>query len=145
MRDIIFRAKKVNDGEWIEGYHVKVEHWLDDHEMHIIFPPYTTVYPHCEFTSYDEIEPETLGQFTGLLDKNGNKIFEGDIVKTEFGRLCIFEWFENRVTRCWDLSPILTNSNLVHPAPYRTSIFDSEHLEVVGNIHDNPELLEESK
>ena len=133
MREIIFRGKAKLSGMWIEGSLIKVgeQCCILDADLDVIDGQEVPVIP------------ETVGQFTGLLDKNGNKIFEGDIVKTEFGRLCIFEWFENRVTRCWDLSPILTNSNLIHPAPYRTSIFDSEHLEVVGNIHDNPELLEE--
>ena len=136
MRDIIFRGKRADNGEWVTGFYCTKD------GAHFI----TTIGMYKSGKNYFSdvlVNPETIGQYTGTIDKNGKKIFEGDIVRTEFGRLCIFEWFENRVTRCWDLSPILTNSNLIHPAPYRTSIFDSEHLEVVGNIHDNPELLEE--
>lgn len=135
MRDILFRAKILNEHEyedmWIEGYYAKVEHWLDDHEMRIIIPLHTNVYPHCEFTCFYEIDPYTLGQFTGMIDKNGERIFEGDIIRgmMNYGPAGMIEtvvdiYFENS------------------DGGYRWNYFDMDTVEVIGNIHDNPELLE---
>ena len=94
--------------------------------------------------SYDDsqIVDGTIGRYTGLKDKNNKKIFEGDIVKTKYGRLCIMVWFQSPVHCGWDFDPILTaeNCRLKPPTPY--DLFYSVNLEVVGNIHDNPELLE---
>lgn len=164
MREILFRGKRKDDGEWVEGYYVKVEHWLDDHEMHIIIPMFTTVYPHCEFTSYDEVDPKTIGQFTGLLDANGMKIFEGDIVKTRR-----YETYTEELKGYYGYDkdgypqkvPGYTGSMKVarqrtnddYHAVVRYSLTHGFYLDgasvsiaginntVIGNIHDNPELL----
>ena len=93
-------------------------------------------------TTMVEVIPETVGQFTGLLDKNGKKIFEGDIVKTEFGRLCTVVWFSSRAFCGWDLATIKTVENCVHTKPPTSvNLFKSDCLKIVGNIHDNPELM----
>lgn len=150
MREILFRGKRKDNGEWIEGYLVNARYYLDDSLTSIIIPtfnPYSdtsdpTLYPRCEISGCEEVNPETVGQFTGLTDKNGNKVFEGDIVKTKYGRLCVVVWFSSQVCSCWDLQTICTVENCVHTKyPDAIDIFKKENLEVIGNIHDNPELL----
>lgn len=68
-------------------------------------------------------------------------IFEGDIVRTKYGRLCIIIWFSNNSFTGWDLKPILTQENLDNDPPDEYDLFLPENLEVIGNVHSNPELL----
>lgn len=125
MREILFRGKRVDNGEWVEGSLIHQTKFYGDPVDH-----YHILYDgefHIDYYGSAEVIPETVGQFTGLLDKNGKKIFEGDIVRLYCGIrgtyvmhiLDIrhgFRPFENRVTE----------------------------IEVIGNIHDNPELLKEN-
>ena len=146
MREILFRGKRKDNGEWVEGYYAKATYYLDESagskkDIHIIFPTDLTAYPRCEFSGYEEVIPETVGQFTGLLDKNGKKIFEGDI--TEYKGFIKRDYYEIR----------FGEASFVHRDIVRQEIggtpfddieygMDSSWMEVIGNIHDNPELLE---
>ena len=115
MREIFFRGKRVDNGKWVEGnYSIDVSGRVD------ILPIDNLV--------FFEVIPETVGQFTGLTDKNGNRIFEGDIVKHE-GKIYEMKYLEKYAR----FAP--TNKSTV----FMVCAFN--HLEVVGNIHDNPELL----
>lgn len=78
MRGILFRGKRKDNGEWIEGYYAHPTYYLDDRDFHIIFPLNFVAYPRCEFSDYEEVIPKTVGRFTGLNEKNenGKKIFE---------------------------------------------------------------------
>lgn len=121
MKQILFRGKRVDNGEWTEGYFFKT--W---HKVFLLWGM-TGDCPNME-----EVIPETVGQFTGLCDKNGNKIFEGDIVRDLDGRIYEikyfdFEWIAEQPKSFW--------INIKHLKP----------CEVIGNIHDNPELLEVEK
>lgn len=88
------------------------------------------------------IVPSTAGRYTGLTDKNGVKIFEGDIVKTKYGRLCVVTWFESGL--CFDLNPnpITHKKNKDTKAPDKWDMWYRENLEVIGNIYDSLELIE---
>ena len=122
MREILFRGKQVDNGEWVEG-------WLCSSTF--LNNTITTILVPCEIFGFDmvAVDPKTVGQFTGLTDKNGKKIFEGDIVKdvdTDINYQVIYE--KNSFIRVDNQRFFYWN-------------FDLTCLEVIGNIHDNPELL----
>ena len=133
MREIKFRGKRLDNGEWAYGDLIQN-------------PENTSIYwtePYCG-TWQDKkvkVDPETVGQFTGLEDKNGKDVYEGDILGSE-GRG--IGWVKGGVRGyCYDV--VYIN----HPAEesdwplYSTVKYDyPEQIEVIGNIHDNPEILE---
>ena len=88
------------------------------------------------FENY-KIDPDTIGQFTSLYDKNGKEIYEGDILKTQYTRWRI----EVRFVR--GVFAFLWNGNLDDEAPINAPT--QEWAEVIGNIHDNPELIKGGK
>lgn len=112
MREIEFRGKSF-EGEWVYG----------DLHLNSKFP-----HIHTEERRSIPIDPATVGQFTGLLDKNGKKIFEGDVIKCGM-RLYVCEFIEGGF-EFRDLS----DSKLILKAIVNNSC-------IIGNIHDNPELL----
>ena len=127
MRKILFRGKgnpKYNDGVWYEGYLT-----YDGEDYQIVEPEYGI----CKRT----VLAETIGEFTGLKNKNGNKIFEGDIVRsTETGELGIVQWYEEHAAfLVWCPSP-----NQVGFLYECASI-----VEIAGNIHDNRDILKETQ
>ncbi len=136
MREILFRAKDKNTHEWVYGCYVRMLSAAGF--VHAILVPAenpdesNTIYP---------IIPGTVGEYTGLTDKNGKKIFEGDILKISEGNdeddyviqkvyayrgvLCVDYW-----TPDWDFNAL--------------AFLDNDNgfvFEIAGNIHDNPELL----
>lgn len=116
MRESLFRGKRADNGEWIEGFLVKkFDKWyIYDFD----FLPYSS-----------EITPETAGQYTGLTDKNGKKIFEGDIIKDRFDDIGQIEYKPKYVAfiiQGWETG---------------FAFWVKKDIEVIGNIHDNPELL----
>lgn len=129
MREILFRGKRVDDGKWVEGFYSQMpntyaedgkplRHCIDD-------------YPCCNV-----VNPETVGQYTGLTDKNGKRIFEGDVVVIETD--CIPSFMLNRYVVVWDDDQVaykLLKDNTIYDLPMG-------RMETIGNIHDNPELLE---
>ena len=128
MREILFRGKHMHvcpenkhlDGTWVEGYLADENHINDGK---------------CEFL----IDPETICQYTGLIDKNGKKIWEGDILEGHLD-----DKFPEDVTRekvIWHESGWKTEEPGCDDKEYLDE-FDTENFEVVGNVFDNPELLE---
>ena len=146
MREILFRGK-TKSGYWVYGSLIKTSDYCcileSEENVHPMDYPYLDGDLGVIDGKATPIIPETIGQWTGLVDKNGNKIFEGDAVKTEFGRLCMVRWFSSRSFMGWDLEVIRTHDNLAYTdPPVSNHLWLSECLEVINNIHDNPELLE---
>lgn len=121
MREILFRGKRLDNGEWVEGFVYQIS---DDTAMFIMLKN-----KHAE--SY-QVDPTTVGQFTGLLDKNGAKIFEGDIVDilTENEEIGVVAYEDGGFLVNADGFCVDFHSNI-----------NGTDLEVIGNIHDS-ELLE---
>ena len=128
IREIIFRGKRVDNGEWVEGYYVSISE-----TYHYILTGNPVVEPGKIDVEHYKVIPETVGQYTGLTDKNGKRIFEGDIIQSvETGGTGIFQWFpEHSAFMVWCIS-----SNEIGFLYECSSI-----MEVIGNIHDNKELL----
>ncbi len=148
MREILFRGKRTDGRGWVEGYLIRIENYCCILELDC--QDYGSIYLDWEIGWIDgqaiPVIPETVGQYTGLKDKNGKNIFEGDIVKTKFGRLCVVVWFSSPSFTGFDLSAVQTADNVVGtyaPTPY--DMWSSECLEIIGNIHDDPELMEAKK
>ena len=112
-REILFRSKRVDNDEWVYGFLVKM--WG---QYHIIDQ-------NDENSAY-MIKPKTVGQFTGLCDKNGKKIFDGDIVESPNGTQGFIEW---QNAECAFLVNIGDDWQTMDDCPY----------EVVGNIYDKGE------
>lgn len=135
MREILFRGKGtcgLNAGDWIYGYYVK-DFWKPTRCGCGIIPI------DKERGGYCEVNPSTIGQYTGLTDKNGKKIFEGDILHCtarldSANMVVIYENAEFRLVPCERYKTYTTGMG------YR--YFGCLDTEVIGNIHDNPELSE---
>lgn len=139
-REILFKAKRLDNGEWVEGYYVYVD-YLDEHYILASCKEHDGMHGMLSMKSY-KVHPNTLCQFTGLIDKNGNKIWENDIVKCyadtdDLGNDLFFFykvlWHENY--HCWWLSDIsVLEDEYLHQ-------YNSNDIEVIGNIFDNAELI----
>lgn len=122
MREILFRGKRVSNGEWVYGNYAFTD---NNGKQHFVFQNEAFV---------NKVIPETVGQYTGKMDKNGTKIFEGDVIAYDNNRYSyIVRWDEERCgfyakMREFDDYDYLGN-------------FWSKLSEIIGNIHDNPELL----
>ena len=121
MREILFRGK--NDrGEWIEGFYVKdvIETYIYDKHRNI---------------RMQSVIPETIGQYAELTDKNVKKVFDGDILKNEYekNKYQYFKVYYCNITHSW----LVENKYGMLGKLYNV-IGD---IEIIGNIHDNPELL----
>ena len=149
MREILFRAKAINrdggyhrtnykNGDWVYGL---ISRLYD--ERFNFFP--------AEMTNEDgisgiEIDHNTIGQYTGLTDKNAKKIFEGDIVRTLAP--CSIDKYIKGVVVFGEYSTSYQSSNVGYYVNWslnkNLAIYCKiNDIEIIGNIHDNPELLED--
>lgn len=132
MREILFKAKRVDNGEWVEGYYLRDQYRLMGKD--IIFYRKDS----DRFTVYtDIIDPETLCQFTGLCDKNGKKIWENDIIQYgAFAAVVKFGKYGNGNLGFYVDFPEETN--------YRKDFsYWAKKVVVIGNAVDDRSLLQE--
>lgn len=145
-REILFKAKRVDNGEWVEGYYCK--YGFVGKEKHYIIPSYAS-----DLYAF-EIDINTLCKYTGLTDKNGRKIWEGDLLKnSDDDLLMVVRWDEDDLRfllddygyrGClmeygWDETA--GGFGVVETYGFNDFYHINEHSEVIGNIFDNPELL----
>lgn len=142
-REILFRGKSLDTGEWVEGYLVKkIDPIYNDIETYYILNQKRDKFGVLEpLVTWTKVNAETIGQFTGLTDMNGVKIFEGDILKGQLDG----EYPEDLtiVKVLWRHTGWSIKQEGFDCEPLEKS--DGYLFEVVGNIHDNPEMLEEIK
>ena len=137
MREILFRGKRYDNGEWEYGHLVTGTYYLDQKPITAIMPSDLIFYPRSEVNGWEDVDPETIGQFTGLTDKNGKKIFEGDLC------LC-----NRHIASSVDRQVFRINLNTQYGQwvgdSFCSNITADEFFmcEIIGNIHDNPELMD---
>jgi uncharacterized phage protein (TIGR01671 family) len=124
MREILFRAKRV-DGIWVEGYYF-AKPILDYHTIILGDEQW-------------QVDPSTVGQYTGLTDKNGKRIFEGDIIECWSQGVKARGDVRQRIDGLWILYPAFQSNVFWGLCPQGNG---TTAVEVIGSIHDNPELLE---
>ncbi len=129
MREILFRGKRKDNGKWVMGsllIYADGDCFICCEELKNVLNKYQVI-------------PSTVGQYTGLTDKNGKKIFEGDIVREPYypENDCSIEWHDGRYhfrkrtqPKEWGYEAKCCIQRAV------------AHLKIIGNIYDNPELLE---
>jgi len=123
MREILFRGKRVDNGEWVywNEFGEYTEPLLNEFDMH-------------SHVDEHEVIPETVGPYTGLFDKNGNKVFEGDIVENDYGGKSTVEYWDAG----WSGFVLVDGDET-----WEGYLGNCDHIEVIGSIHDKGELINE--
>ena len=129
MREILFRAKRIGNGEWIEGNVLQ----CDDGDCYIATSFLVGARDEPLLVAAYEVDPETLCQYTGLTDKNGKRIWENDIVNC--GTNLRVSWHTFKAS--W----VLSKKGWMYNHFFGEAV-EPEDVEVIGNIFDHPKLLE---
>lgn len=134
MREILFKAKRLDIGEWVEGYYAFASEILCKDNVHVIFTG-------DGFNWWYEIDPQTVCQYTGLTDKNGVKIFEGD--KT------YYDWYNSstgsRLNVLMKIGFLDGEFCMIPIGKYKDRVWnirlcnEQNKIEIIGNIHDKEE------
>ena len=129
-REILFKAKRKDNGEWIEGYYVYCR------KRHYILQVLNKAIGFDE-REYEwvEVDPDTICQYTGLTDKNGKKIWENDILRIGENAKLMVSWHHFKAS--W----VLSKKGWMYNHFFGESV-EPEDVEAVGNIFDNADLLE---
>lgn len=143
MREILFRGKRIDNGEWVQGY--LFDDGFENGRMFVgglVVEKYTgTACDDWTVTgiNFYEIDPNTICQYTGLTDKNGKKIWENDILSGYLDD--DFPEAETRVLVLWQENGWCAKQ-LECNGYEKLDVWYSEYFEVIGNVVDNPKLLE---
>ena len=130
MREILFRGKRLDNGEWSYGFYNEFANRCTGEQEHFI----QTVKKDGRIDYIRQVNPETVGQFTGLTDKNGTKIFEGDILRGSWNT--VLTVFYDDIATSFKVKTLSAMEKEI-------SYYGLDRIEVVGNIHDTPELVED--
>ena len=151
MREILFRAKAINRDS-IDGRCRRTDYKNGDWVYGLITKPYNEKYDFpAEMRNTDgvtgiEVDYKTIGQFAGLTDKNGTKVFEGDIVKFkhggEFDKEIYYRNYAVEFINTYVTYGLRLRNRSIH-FPFKKATASQHDAEVIGNIYDNPELLGE--
>lgn len=140
MREILFRGKRLDNGKWVEGFLVRTT--LGSTIIVNEVEEYSCGCCIGIGSANFEVDPYTVGQYTGMKDKNGKRIFEGDIIQYYERQL------DGKDTPVCDVVVYTEGGFAVKSYFLNNWLWDSVHgniqlrdVEVIGNIHDNPELL----
>lgn len=159
MKEYLFRGKRIDNGEWVEGYYVWSMGTTFIVHIHCVMPSLSD--PGGEyFEKTHKVDPETVGQFTGLLDKNGQKIFDGDIKLWKFNsHRWVYQCYWSEIDNGYRWKMLGHNEkmendhceikheteqdyyNYIISCNQRQNGFD-KFSEIIGNVHDNPELIQ---
>ena len=149
MKDILFRAKRIDNGKWVEGYYaysgIVDRNYIITVRGTCALPPYNWMFDDIE------IDKNTLCQYTGLTDKNGNRIWENDIVRFQFDnddcpftnkdiKKRIGKVFFSDFRASWSIAMGRNGSKCLNNDLFKY-VQNGNRVEVIGNIFDNPELL----
>lgn len=145
MKDILFKAKVKNwrelptEEQWVYGYYVRGFNVYEE-PIHIIFDP-TTIFENNKTDGWDEIDPDTLCRYTGSNDNHDNKIWENDLIECKkFSNGYLIKHFLSQIE--WDDGGTgFAFKDGKHSWAFMDSLTVYE-CQVIGNIFDNPELLE---
>ena len=134
-REILFKAKRLDNGEWVEGYYVYCR------KRHYILPVLNKAIGFDEREDeWVKVDPDTICQYTGLTDKNGKKIWENDICdrKEKYPEIVTYNKGD------WQLDYSYALGKEKHFCACNLGFYacERECVEVIGNVFDNPELLE---
>lgn len=129
MREVLFRGRRIDNGEWVEGNLITSKNGAPDSD----FAKILAKDKHGYSVAWHEVDMETIGQWTCLVDKNGVKIFEGDIGRNIDGKFLI----------CWNEEKAAFVM-VLQEYPYETLYLEEmwEDTEVIGNIHDEKAVEE---
>ena len=138
MRDLIFRGQRCDNGEWVYGFYVRADHHWHNHGVHKDWIICGASANGGWFALHNKhaVKADTVGQYTGLTDKNGTRVFEGDIVD-------ILSECEELGVIAYEDGAFVVNAN-GFSLDFISNI-DGKDVEVIGNVWDNPELIGERK
>lgn len=143
MREILFKAKRIDNGEWVEGYYIyHIRRTIcpfgdsvkPEDEQHVIMKDAFSDWNMPRDTVIFNIDPETLCQYTGIKDKNGGRIWENDIIKHEISdTIGTVKWYQE------DYEGWCVDDVMIDEQQFTDEMWSE--CEVIGNCFDNPELL----
>ena len=131
MRDIKFRGKRVYNGEWVFGYYANLVYLPDNSTSEEFKHPPTQAHIIEDYGYYNDVIPETVGQFTGLQDKNGKDIYEGDILRSDNEYDVIVFWDDDSYSG----RLVCDDSHSCKDMSYHLN-YGKGH-EIIGNIHED--------